>query len=395
MGIANPPPDRADPTPEVHGLRDENIGAQRTIPVVRSSMPPLEDYLAEIEPLWTSRWLTNRGAIHERFADALSHRMSAPYAALFTNGHLALEGILDGLRVHGEVITTPFTFASTTHALTRRGLKPVFADISEGDFTIDPEAIRRQITPATTAILAVHIYGNLCDVHAIQSIADEHGLKVIYDAAHAFDVSLDGVNSAVFGDACMYSFHATKVFHSIEGGLAVVRTPELAERLYSLQNFGLTGPEAVTSVGGNGKLSEFAAAMGLCNLRLLDREIDRRGHAYRAYMKRLRGVQGLHIPPQRPNATPNYSYMPVQIRAEDFGSDRDQVFGQLSRAGVGARKYFYPLVSDYEAYAGQFDSRLTPVAARVSNEILTLPLYADLTMDEVDYICDIVLRQKA
>lgn len=358
-------------------------------------MPPLADYVAEIAPLWTSRWLTNRGELHERFSSALSARLSAPHLALFANGHLALEAILDAFELTGEVITTPFTFASTTHALTRRGLTPVFADISEDDFTIDPESIQRLITPATTAILGVHIYGNLCDVQAIQRIADRHGLKVIYDAAHAFDVSLNGENSAAFGDACMYSFHATKVFHSIEGGLAVVRTPELADSLYSLQNFGITGPETVPSVGGNGKLTEFAAAMGLCNLRLLDHEIDRRGRAYRAYMARLSGVPGLHTPAPTPGSTPNYSYMPLQIKAAVFGADRDEVFDRLGQAGVGTRKYFYPLVSDYEAYAGLFDSGQTPVASRVSREILALPLYADLTTDEVDHVCDVILSQRA
>lgn len=358
-------------------------------------MPAFADYVAEIAPLWESRWLTNHGALYEKFLAQLAQRLATPHLALFANGHLALETILEALEVTGEVITTPFTFASTTHALTRTGLTPIFADIRRDDFTLDAESVRSLITPRTTAILAVHVYGNLCDVDALQRIADEHGLKVIYDAAHAFGVSRDGVSSAAFGDAAMFSFHATKVFHSIEGGLAVVRTPELVEKLQELQNFGITGPETVPSVGGNAKFTEFAAAMGICNLKILDGEIRRRGEAYRAYLDRLGGVPGLYTPPQRPGTEPNYSYMPLQVDAAAFGADRDQVFGALAEAGVGARKYFYPLVSDYEAYAGRFDSRRTPVAARVADEILALPLYADLTPDDVHYICDTILGARA
>lgn len=370
------------------------LGPSRTgyqIPVVRSSMPDFDEYVEMIRPLWESRWLTNYGSLHNTLAIELCESFGAEDVALFANGHLALEAIIDAMGLHGEVITTPYTFASTSHALVRKGITPVFADIRADDYTLDASLIEALITPRTTAILPVHVYGNICDAAEIQRIADKHGLKVIYDAAHAFGVTVNGENSANFGDSSMFSFHATKVFHTIEGGAAFVKDPELARKLRLLQNFGIDGPESVVSVGGNAKLNEFAAAMGLCNLRVLEDEVARRKAADGVYRSRLIGVPGLYIPEIREGVVHNYSYMPVRIDPERFGADRDEVMLRLSAAEIGARRYFAPLVSEYEAYAGRFDPEATPVALQVSREILALPLYADLTVAEVNVICDEVL----
>jgi dTDP-4-amino-4,6-dideoxygalactose transaminase len=354
-------------------------------------MPSFEEFVAEIRPLWDTRWLSNRGALHRRLESELGTRFQTSNIALFSNGHLALEAIIEAFELTGEVITTPFTFASTSHALVRKGLTPVFADIREEDFTLDPASIEALITPRTTAILPVHVYGNLCDVDEIQRIADQHGLKVIYDAAHSFGVTRNGRSSAMFGDASMFSFHATKVFHTIEGGAAVVKDPQLVERLYELQNFGITGPESISTVGGNAKLNELAAAMGLCNLRMLDDEIARRKTAYDTYRDRLDGVAGLYIPSIGEGVVHNYPYLPVQINPKRFGANRDEVFAALAVNGVGARKYFAPLVSEFDAYEGRFDPADTPIALRISREILALPLYANLSVEDVNYICDALL----
>ena len=354
-------------------------------------MPDFSEFVATIEPLWQSCWLSNRGPLHDELRTELGDRFENHNVALFSNGHLALEAIIDAFELTGEVITTPFTFASTSHALVRKGITPVFADIRESDFTLDPSSIERLITPRTSAILPVHVYGNICDVDEIQRIADKHGLKVIYDAAHAFDVVTDGRSAASLGDASMFSFHATKVFHTIEGGAAFVKDPELVERLYQLQNFGITGPDSVESVGGNAKLNEFAAAMGLCNLRSLNDEIGRRKQVYETYVQRLGEVDGLYIPSIADNVSHNYSYLPLRVQAAQFGADRDTVFSALASAGVGARKYFAPLVSEFDAYQGQFDPAETPIALQVSREILALPLYADLSVDDVHYVCDAIL----
>lgn len=356
--------------------------------VTRSSMPDLDDYVREIAPLWESRWLTNRGAKAREFETRLNDYLGVEHSVLFANGHLALEMLLEAMELTGEVITTPFTFASTTHAIVRQGLTPVFADIKADDCTIDPATIEALITPRTSAILAVHVYGNLCDVEAIQEIADRHGLKVIYDAAHAFGVRRDGVSAASFGDASMFSFHATKVFNSIEGGLAVVNDGALAERLWQLQNFGLTGPESVGFVGGNAKMNEFAAAMGLCNLRLLDGEIAKRADAEKSYRELLADVPGLTFAVNSEVVMQNHAYLPVRIDADAFGVDRDRVHEVLAERGVLSRKYFYPLVTDFDCYRGRFSLDATPKAQRAAAEVLTLPMYADLSRADVERVCE-------
>lgn len=368
--------------------------AETPIHVTRSSMPPFDEYVEEISSLWESRWLTNRGRKVTELESQLQEFLGIENGTLFANGHFALESVLDAMDLEGEVITTPFTFASTTHAIVRCGLQPVFVDIKSDDYTIDPAAVEAAITPRTSAILAVHVYGALCDVDALQKIADRHGLVLIYDAAHAFGVERNGVGAGAFGDASMFSFHATKVFNTIEGGLATVKDAELVNRLRRLQNFGITGPEDVVAVAGNGKMNEFSAAMGLCNLRHINAEIRRRGMVDHRYRESLADVPGISFLEPQLGVTQNYAYLPIRVHAEEFGSSRDELHQALADHGIHTRKYFYPLVSDFQAYAGQFDSRSTPVAREAAAEVLTLPMYADLTQSDVDWITSVLLDSR-
>ena len=358
--------------------------------VTRSSMPPFEEYCAEIAPLWESHWLTNMGEKHHALEEALEAYLDVGDIALFTNGHNALECVFEAMGLSGKVITTPFTFASTTHAIVRKGLEPVFADIRPEDFTMDPASVERLIDDRTCAIVPVHVYGNLCDVDAIQQIADAHGLKVIYDAAHAFGVRRDGVSAATFGDASMFSFHATKVFNTIEGGAVCFRDPELKVLLDQWKNFGITGTESVEYVGGNAKMNEFCAAMGLGNLRDVDDGIEERRHVAERYWERLEGVAGVRVFRPASGVRHNYAYLPVTFAAEEFGASRDDVYSALMAVDIHPRKYFYPLVSDYGSHPGRFHSGQTPVPRRAADEVLTLPMYADLALEDVDWICDVV-----
>lgn len=366
--------------------------------VTRSSMPPLGEYVDEIAPLWESHWLTNMGAEHRKLEAALKERLRVDNLALFTNGHNALECILEALDLRGEVVTTPFTFASTTHAIARKGLTPVFADVRPSDLTLDPEAVEAAITPRTCAIVPVHVYGNLCDVDALADIADRHGLALVYDAAHAFGVERlnpatgEWESAASFGDASMFSFHATKVFNTIEGGCVCFRDAGLYDVLNQWKNFGITGPEDVEYVGGNAKMNEFCAAMGVCNLRHLDDEIAKRKANAERYWENLEGTPGLTAFRPAEGVRHNYAYLPVLFDPDAFGATRDDVFETLAAEGIGARKYFYPLVSDFDCYRSVYSSDRTPVAKRAADQVLTLPMFADLALSDVDRICAIVRR---
>ena len=363
-----------------------------TINVTRSSMPGFEEYCDEIRELWDSHWLTNMGVKHKALEAELRHYLQCPYLTLFTNGHLALENVIQAFDLHGEIITTPFTFASTTHAIVRCGCTPVFCDIDPVTFTMDPGKIEALITDKTVAILPVHVYGNLCDVEAIGAIAKRHGLPVIYDAAHSFGVFKDGVSSGCFGDAAMFSFHATKVFHTIEGGAFCCRDEETLQRLCDLKNFGIHGPEDTPFVGGNAKMNEFCAAMGLCNLRHLEGEIEKRRRVAERYDAHLRGVTGLQLNFVQPGVQSNYAYYPVIF--DGFRLSRDQAYAKLAEENIIARKYFYPLTNAFACYANRpgFDPADTPIAEHISHRVLTLPLYADLPLEAVDRICEILLR---
>ncbi len=359
--------------------------------VTKSSLPSFAEYMTEIKDIWESHWLTNMGAKHQALQEALQKYWGAEHVELFTNGHMALELSLQALNLQGEVITTPFTFASTTHAIVRNGLTPVFCDINPVDFTMDAEKIEALITERTSAIMPVHVYGNVCNVEAIERIAQKYGLKVIYDAAHTFGVKYKGQSTAVLGDVSCFSFHATKVFHTIEGGAACYKDKELGPKLYQLKNFGIRDPEHVDAVGGNAKMNEFCAAMGLCNLRHIDEELNKRKLVVEAYRERLEGVPGIMLSPIQRDVEPNYVYFPVVFEKDRFGATRDDVFADLAKDGVGARKYFYPLTNDFACYKQRFDVRQTPTAVYISKNVLTLPLYADLPLEEVNRICDIVL----
>lgn len=358
--------------------------------VTRSSLPPLEEYVEVLKPIWDSAWLTNMGAYHEEFKEQLKRYLKVGSLELFVNGHMALELAIQAMELQGEVITTPFTFASTTHAIVRNGLTPVFCDINETDYTMDVDLIEGLITEKTCAIVPVHVYGNLCDVERTQEIADRHHLKVIYDAAHTFGEELDGEGVGSWGDASMFSFHATKVFHSIEGGAVAFKEKALERRLYQLKNFGIMDSETVEYVGANGKMNEFQAAMGLCNLRHVEEEIGKRRELAMRYRQRLEGIEGIRLCRENPRVKYNYAYMPVVF--DGYKAERDEIFQALKEKNIYTRKYFYPCVNSYECYRGRFRAEDTPVADRISKKVLTLPLYADLPMEIVDLVCDTILE---
>ena len=359
------------------------------IQVTRSSMPEFEEYVEEIKELWDSHWLTNIGVKHRELEEKLLDYLETKNISLFTNGHLALECAIAALNLTGEVITTPFTFASTTHAIVRNGLTPVFCDVNSEDYTIDVNKIEELITEKTSAIIPVHVYGNVCNIEEIEKIAKKYNLKVIYDAAHTFGVKVNGIGIANFGDASMFSFHATKVFNTIEGGAVTFNDESLKKTLTELKNFGITGPESVEYVAGNAKMNEFQAAMGICNLRHVDDEINKRRVVVEKYNSRLENINGIKICKPQDGVNSNYAYYPVVF--DNYKYNRDEIFEKLKSEGIIARKYFYPLTNSFDCYKDNFKVNETPVAKYISERVLTLPLYADLSLDDVNRICDIIL----
>lgn len=364
------------------------------INVTRSSMPDFEEYCEEIKELWDSHWLTNMGVKHEQLQKELEGYLDVPHVILYSNGHLALENVIAamGLPKGGEVITTPFTFASTTHAIVRNGLIPVFCDINDVDYTIDVSKIEGLITEKTCAIVPVHVYGNVCNVEKIEKIANQYGLKVIYDAAHAFGVTYKGVNVANFGDASMFSFHATKVYNTIEGGAVTFGDDALVQILNDMKNFGIRGPEEVAYIGGNAKMNEFQAAMGICNLRHIDEEIKKRKRIIEYYKSKLNGIKGIKICDEQPEVNQNYAYFPVVF--DEYKYTREEIYKRLENENIIARKYFYPLTNEFDCYKNlqKAGSDETPIAKHIAECVLTLPLYADLSIDDVKRICEIVLN---
>jgi len=357
-------------------------------------MPSFEEYTEEIEDIWESHWLTNMGVKHQQLEKALVDYRGVEKLNLMVNGHFALELSLQALNLQGEVITTPFTFASTTHAIVRNGLTPVFCDIDPVTYCMDASKIEALITDKTCAIMPVHVYGNVCDVEEIERIALKYGLKVVYDAAHAFGVKYKNRGIGSFGDVSCYSFHATKVFNTIEGGCVCYHDDQFGKTLYQLKNFGISGPEVVDGIGANAKMNEFCAAMGLCNLRHVDTEIAKRKQVVERYRELLGDIEGIQLNPVQENVLQNYAYFPVVFDEKKFGSSRNEVFEALARIGVGARKYFYPLTNSFDCFHGKYDVMKTPIAVHISKRVLTLPLYADLLLKDVDRLCKEILRCK-
>ena len=369
---------------------------EEEILVTRPSMPPIEEYIEELRDIWESRWLTNMGAKHGELQQRLEKYLTVQHVDLLTNGHMALELSMQALRLTGEVITTPFTFASTTHAIVRNNLTPVFCDINENDYTIDVDKIENLITERTSAIVPVHVYGNICDVERIQEIADEHNLKVIYDAAHAFGVRYKGKGICSFGDVSCLSFHATKVFNTIEGGAVCFsdRNKDFGLDIYRLKNFGIRNEECVDAVGANAKMNEFCAAMGLCNLRHVNGEIQKRKGIAEIYREAFYDAEGLKLNPIQKDVETNDSYFPIMVDEKAFGASRDVVRAKLAENNVFVRKYFYPLTNTFEAFHGMYDAEKTPIALKYSHQVLTLPMFADLSPEDAGRIADIVLSCK-
>jgi dTDP-4-amino-4,6-dideoxygalactose transaminase len=363
---------------------------EEKILVTRSFLPPMEEYINEIKELWDTHWITNMGVKHQILEEKLKEYLNVENITLFTNGHLALEGIIQAMDLKGEVITTPFTFVSTTHAIVRNGLNPVFCDVTYEDYTMNVDKIEELITDKTSAIVPVHVYGNICNYHKIEEIAKKYNLKVIYDAAHAFGETIDGKSVANLGDASMFSFHATKVFNTIEGGAITYKNPDLKEKLDQVKNFGITGPESIESIGGNAKMNEFQAAMGICNLRHVEEEIQKRKKVVKRYIERLSDIRGIKLNSYNKKLKSNYAYFPVLF--DGYKASRDEVYEELKKNNIMARKYFYPLTNDAQCYKNRFNAEQTPIAKYVADRILTLPLYGDLELSTVDKICDIIIN---
>lgn len=363
---------------------------EKKIYVTKSYLPPKEEYFEYLDGIWESRILTNMGPYHRTFEEMLSTYLNVPCAMVTANGHLALELLLNSIDLKGEVITTPFTFASTTHAIVRNGLTPVFCDIKKTDYTIDPQKIENCITDKTSAILGVHVFGNPCDVYEIQKIAKKYNLKVIYDAAHAFGEKIDHIGIGNFGDESIFSFHATKVFHAVEGGCICVKDLDMGYKIHKLRNFGIVGEDKISSVGLNAKMSEMHAAMGLCNLRHIDEIIEARKERIYLYESLLSNVPQIIMNQRKENVDYNYAYMPILFDDDTQGNMRKRVCCALNKEYIYPRKYFYPLTSDCEEYQKLFHINETPVAKWVSENILCLPLYHDLEFDDIKKICSII-----
>jgi dTDP-4-amino-4,6-dideoxygalactose transaminase len=365
----------------------------RPIYVTRPLLPDLSQVTEKMQEIWNSKWLTNNGSQHKLLETKLQKILKVPYLSLFGSGTLALLIGCQSLRLSGEVITTPFTFAATPHVLTWNNIKPVFCDIDPVTMNIDPNKIESLITPQTTAILGVHIYGVPCDVLKIQKVADKHKLKVIYDAAHAFGVEIDGVGIGNFGDMSMMSCHATKLFHTAEGGILLFRDADLKTRAELLKNFGIKSEDEIVMPGINGKMNEIQAALGLVMLKYVDEEKQKRQILLDTYKRCLQDIPGITLLPELPNVTNSYQYFVIRIDSKIFGASRDRIYDTFKLYNVFTRKYFYPLCSDYPCYKYLPSSNSTnlPVATAVAKEVLALPFYGELSIDDVEKICNILL----
>ncbi len=364
------------------------------ITVTSPLLPDLGDFNEMLKEIWLSKWVTNNGQFHKQLEKALAEYLKVPYISLFTNGTLPLLTALQALRITGEVITTPYSFVATTHSIWWNGCKPVFVDIEEETCGIDPNKIEAAITPKTTAIMPVHCYGKPVKMKQIQEIADKYGLKVIYDAAHAFGVEVDGESILKAGDMSTLSFHATKVYNTLEGGALVMRDEQTKKRIDYLKNFGFAGETEVVAPGINSKVDEVRAAYGLLNLRQVDAAIEKRHQVAIKYRKALHDVPGIRFFDDMPGVRHNYSYFPIFINADEYGKTRDQLYFEMKEKNVLGRRYFYPLISTFSTYRGLPSAapENLPVATRIANEVICLPMHHELNDADIERIIELVKR---
>lgn len=373
----------------------QKMMSRDNIKVTSPLMPSLEEYTELLADIWQRRWVTNGGEYHRQLEQALAQYLKVPYVSLFTNGTLPLITALQALGIKGEVITTPYSFVATTHALWWNGIKPVFVDIDPNNGCIDPGKIEAAITPRTTAIMPVHVYGRPCDTKAIQDIADRHGLRVIYDAAHAFGVEVKGESILTAGDMSTLSFHATKVFSTVEGGAMVMHDAETKRRIDQLKNFGFADETEVVAPGINSKMDELRAAFGLLNLRQVDEAIARRRHVAEVYRDGLRGMEGISCWEDLPGVRHNYSYFPIFVDAAKYGMTRDQLYFHLREHDIYGRRYFYPLISTFSPYRDLESARPEnlPVATRMADGVICLPMHHELSEEDTEKIINCIIER--
>lgn len=367
---------------------------QNPITVTSPLLPNLDEFHEMLKQIWDSKWITNNGSFHKELEKQLAEYLGVPYVSLFTNGTLPLITALQTLRINGEVITTPYSFVATTHALWWNGIKPVFVDIDPSTGNLDPNKIEAAITPRTTAIMPVHVYGKPCDTVRIKEIADKYGLKVIYDAAHAFGVKVDGESVLNWGDISTLSFHATKVYNTIEGGAMVMHDVETKKRIDYLKNFGFAGETTVVAPGINSKMDEMRAAYGLLNLRQVDAAIEARHQVAIRYREALRSVEGISFFDDMPGVRHNYSYFPIFVDAKEYGKTRDELYEKMKAAGVYGRRYFYPLISEFSTYRGLESAHPNnlPNAHKMANSVICLPMHHGLSAEEIERTLSLIVK---
>ncbi|MCR5713400.1 MAG: DegT/DnrJ/EryC1/StrS family aminotransferase [Bacteroidales bacterium] len=370
------------------------MNTDNIITVTSPLLPDLREFNAMLEQIWAGKWVTNNGQFHRQLEQALAEYLGVPYISLFTNGTLPLLTALQALRITGEVITTPYSFVATTHSIWWNGCKPVFVDIEESTCGIDPDRIEAAITPRTTAIMPVHCYGKPCDTARIQAIADKYGLKVIYDAAHAFGVKVNGDSILNQGNMSTLSFHATKVYNTLEGGALVMKDAETKQRIDHLKNFGFAGETEVVAPGINSKMDEVRAAYGLLNLRQVDAAIEARHQVAVKYREALRGIPGIRFFDDMPGVRHNYSYFPIFVNADEYGMTRDELYFKMREQSVWGRRYFYPLISTFSTYRGldSANPENLPVATRIADEVICLPMHHALCEEDIQKIIGCIVK---
>lgn len=368
----------------------------KPIYVTQPALPPLEEFIPYLEKIWDSKILTNNGPFHQQLEKELTEYLGVKYISLFSNGTLALMTALQALNITGEVITTPFSFVATTHSLWWNNIKPVFADIVPDYFNLDPEKVEAAITPQTTAIMPVHVYGNPCNIERFQQIADTYGLKLIYDAAHAFGVKINGNSILNYGDLSILSFHATKVFNTIEGGAIISPDEKTKKRIDYLKNFGFADETVVIAPGINAKMNELQSAYGLLQLKYIDDNIGERRKIAAIYREQLKSVNGISFIEDIKGVDHSYSYFPILVSKDKYGITRDELYEELKKHNIFGRRYFYPLISQFPTYRGLPSSKPDnlPVANRVAEQVICLPIYPDLSIDNVYRIIEIILTKK-